>query len=186
MRDVQLLRRLEVLRRNGDHLDRGRIAGLGRYEDHGGHPAIDGKRHFLDLLFVRHDPIVPGRQDSIDTRQLEWMMKTTDLLVWRVAIALARRAPAQRIVQALVQAANSLAVISVFIDFEMGPEKKFRRKLFYREANGVRRVRKTFVPGQLSFQCPIADGEQLRFGAVIECDHAIFDHGRVSHLNISK
>jgi len=73
MIQIQLLRRLEVVRINGHHLNRRSIARFRRYEDHGGHATIDRKRQFLDLLFVRHDSIVARRQNSVDTFQLERM-----------------------------------------------------------------------------------------------------------------
>ena len=43
MVQVQLLRRLEVLRVNGHHLNPRSIASFRRQENHGGHAAIDGK-----------------------------------------------------------------------------------------------------------------------------------------------
>jgi len=69
-------------------------------------------------------------------------LKTTDLLCEHVVIALSRRATDQGIVHALVQAANSVAAVSPLVDFEMGSQKKLRWKLFDREADGIRRVRK--------------------------------------------
>jgi hypothetical protein len=97
-------------------------------------------------------------------------------------MALSRRAADQRIVHALVQATNSPAVISLLIDFEVGPEKKFRRKLLDCETDGIRSVRKTFVPKRLSPRLPIAGGEKLRLGAVIKSDLGFFDHRCVCHL----
>ena len=70
-------------------------------------------------------------------------------------------------------------------DFEMGSEKKFRRKLLDRETDGVRSVRKTSVPNWLSPRFPIAAGEKLRLSAVIESDLGFFDHKWVCHLIIS-
>jgi hypothetical protein len=102
-----------------------------------------------------------------------------------VVTALSRSAADQGIVHALVQATNSRAVVSLLIDFEMGSEKKLRRKLLDRETDGVRSVRKTSVPNWLSPRFPIAAGEKLRLGAVIESDHGFFDHRCVCHLMIS-
>ena len=85
-------------------------------------------------------------------------------------MALSRRAADQGIVHTLVQATNSRAVISLLIDFEVGSEKKFRRKLLDCETDRVRSVRKTSVPYWLSPRLPIAGGEKLRLGAVIKSD----------------
>jgi hypothetical protein len=107
------------------------------------------------------------------------------LLCERVVMALSRSAADQGIVLALVQATNSRAVISLLIDFEVGSEKKFRRKLLDCETDGVRCVRKTSVPNWLSPRLPIAGGEKLRLGAVIKSDLGFFDHKCVCHLIIS-
>ena len=69
-------------------------------------------------------------------------------------MALSRPAADQGIVHALVQATNSRAVISLLIDFEVGSEKKFRRKLLDCETDSVRSVRKTSVPNWLSPRLP--------------------------------
>src|ERR1039458_2694346 len=106
-------------------------------------------------------------------------LKTTDLLCEHVVIALSRRATDQGIVHALVQAANSVAAVSPLVDFEMGSQKKLRWKLFDREADGIRRVRKTSVPNWLSLGFPIAAGEQLCLSVIIKSDHGLFDHGCV-------
>jgi hypothetical protein len=98
---------------------------------------------------------------------------------------LSRPAADQGIVHALVQATNSSAVVSLLVDFEMGSEKKFRRKLLDRETDSVRSVRKTSVPNWLSPRFPIAGGEKLSLGAVIKSDFGFFDHGCVCHLIIS-
>src|SRR4029079_9426386 len=97
-------------------------------------------------------------------------------------MALSRPAADPGIVHGLVQATNSRAVISLLVDFEMGSEKKLRRKLLDRETDGVRSVRKTSVPNWLSPRIPIAGGEKLRLGAVIKSDLRFFDHGCVCHL----
>src|SRR5271156_6224455 len=97
-------------------------------------------------------------------------------------MALSRSAADQGIVHALVQATNSRAVVSLLVDFEMGSEKKFRRKLLDRKTNGVRSVRKTSVPNWLSPRFPIAAGEKLRLGTVIKSDLGFFDHGCVCHF----
>src|ERR1700722_12147052 len=97
-------------------------------------------------------------------------------------MVLSRPAADQGIVHALVQATNSRAVISLLIDFEVGSEKKFRRKLLDCETDSVRSVRKTSVPNWLSPQLPIAGGEKLRLGAVIKSNHGFFDHRCVFHL----
>jgi hypothetical protein len=97
-------------------------------------------------------------------------------------MALSRRAADQGIVHALVQATNSRAVISLLIDFEVGSEKKFRRKLLDCETDRVRSVRKTSVPNWLSPRLPIAGGEKLRLGAVIKSDLGSSTTGCVCHL----
>ena len=74
------------------------------------------------------------------------------------------------VVCAFVQPTNSPAVVSLLIDFEAGSEKKYRRKLLDREADGLRSLRKTSVADRLSLRFPIAGGEQLRLGAVIKGD----------------
>src|SRR6476660_10052341 len=101
-------------------------------------------------------------------------------------MALSRRAADQGIIHALVQATNSRAVISLLIDFEVGSEKKFRRKLLDCETDRVRSVRKTSVPNWLPPRLPIAGGEKLRLGAVIKSDLGFFDHRYVCHLITSQ
>jgi hypothetical protein len=97
-------------------------------------------------------------------------------------MALSRPAADQGIAHALVQATNSRTVVSLLVDFEMGSEKKFRRKLLDSETDRVRSVRKTSVPNWLSPRFPIAGGEKLRLGAVVKSDLGFFDHGCVRHL----
>src|ERR1700674_3157767 len=97
-------------------------------------------------------------------------------------MALSSRAADQGIVHALVQATNSRAVISLLIDFEVGSEKKFRRKLLDCETDGVRSVPKTCVHNWLSPGLPNGGGEKLRLGAVIKSDLGFFDHRCVCHL----
>src|SRR6476661_478481 len=97
-----------------------------------------------------------------------------DLLCERWVMVLSRPAADQGIVHTLVQATNSQAVISLLIDFEVGSEKKFRRKLLDCETDRVRSVRKTSVPNWLSPRLPIAGGEKLRLRAVIKSDLRFF------------
>ena len=70
------------------------------------------------------------------------------------------------------------------VDFEISSEKKFRLKLFHRETDGIRSVRKTSI--LLSPRFPIGGGEQLRRCAVIKSYGGSFGHGCVCHLIISK
>jgi len=100
-------------------------------------------------------------------------------------MALSRSATDQGIVHAFVPATNSRAVVSLLVDFEMGSEKKFRRKLLDRKTDGVRSVRKTSIPNWLSPRFSIAAGEKLRLSIVIKSDLGFFDHGCVCHLMIS-
>ena len=73
-----------------------------------------------------------------------------DLLCERVVIALSRHTTDQGIVHALVQAVNSSAVISLLVYFEKGSQQKLGRKLFDREADGIRRAGKPLVAKWLS------------------------------------
>ena len=57
---VPLLCRLEIRRVNRHHLDR--RSGRRRHEDHRGHTMVGGERQPLDEFFLRHHPIVPGRE----------------------------------------------------------------------------------------------------------------------------
>ena len=68
------------------------------------------------------------------------------MLCERVVIALCHPAADQGIVHAFVQATNSPAVVSLLVNFEIGSEKRFRLKLFDRETDGIRGVRKTSIP----------------------------------------
>src|SRR4029077_16355868 len=97
-------------------------------------------------------------------------------------MVLSRPAADQGIVHTLVQATNSRAVISLLIDFEVGSEKKFIRKLFDSEPSRGRSVGKTYLHSWLSRRLPIAGGEKLRLGAVIKSDLGFFDHRCVCHL----
>src|ERR1700722_273631 len=68
-------------------------------------------------------------------------------LIWKTKRhGLARRAAEQGIVRAVVEAANSLVVISLLVDFKTSSQEKLRGKLFDCEPDGVRRVPKTSVP----------------------------------------
>jgi hypothetical protein len=73
----------------------------------------------------------------VATRRSTGKLQFLDLLF---VCALSRRAPDQRIIHALAQAANFFAVISLLIDFEIGPQKKLRCKLFDREPDRIRSV----------------------------------------------
>src|SRR6202050_469097 len=96
-----------------------------------------------------------------------------------------RPAAIQGIVRAFVQAANSRAVVSFLVNFEMGTEKKFRIKLLDREADSVGSVIKTSVSHSLSYRSPIAGGEKLRLGFVIKSNViCLFDLRSVCHLII--
>src|SRR5579864_3450070 len=88
-------------------------------------------------------------------------------------MALSRRAAGQGIVLALVQAANSSAVIPLLVDFETGAQEKLRRELFDCEPDGVRRVPKPFVPDGTSAGFMFATGEQLRRGVIIKLDDGL-------------
>src|ERR1700686_4323769 len=90
-------------------------------------------------------------------------------------IALARRAADQGIVRAVVQAANSLVVISLLVDFETSSQEKLGWKLFDSELDGVRCVPKPFVPNRPSPGFLFAAGEQLRRGVIIKFDYGLFD-----------
>jgi len=96
-----------------------------------------------------------------------------DLLFVR---ALSRRAPDQRIIHALVQAVNSFAVISLLIDFEIGPQKKLRCKLFDREPDRIRSVPKPPVSNWSSAGSLVATGEQLRLSIIIKVGRDLFGY----------
>jgi hypothetical protein len=90
--------------------------------------------------------------------------------------ALSRRVPDQRIIHALVQAANSFAVISLLIDFEIGPQKKLRCKLFDREPDRIRSVPKPSVSNWSSAGSLVATGEQLRLSIIIKAGRDLFGY----------
>jgi hypothetical protein len=92
-------------------------------------------------------------------------------------IALSRRAADQGIVRAVVEAANSLVVISLLVDFEIGAQERLGWKLFDCEPDGVRRVAKSSVPNGSSSGILLATGEQLRRGVIIKFDYGLFDRG---------
>src|SRR5579864_6912195 len=90
-------------------------------------------------------------------------------------MTLRRCAAEQGIVLALVQAANSSAVIPLLVDFETGAQEKLRRKLFDCEPDGVRRVPKSSVRNWSSAGFMFATGEQLRGGVIIKLDDGLPD-----------
>jgi hypothetical protein len=46
---------------------------MSRHENHCGYTSVNWKRQFLDQLLVRHNFILSGRQNPVDTFQVEWM-----------------------------------------------------------------------------------------------------------------
>ena len=90
-------------------------------------------------------------------------------------IALSLRAADQGIVHAVVQAANSLVVISLLVDFETSSQETLRWKLFDCEPDGVRCMPKSSVPNGSSPGFLLATGEQLRRGVIIKFDYGLFD-----------
>jgi hypothetical protein len=95
----------------------------------------------------------------------------------RAVIVLNLRAADQGIVHAVVEAANSLVVISLLVDFETRSQEKLGRKLFDCEPDGVRRVPKPSISDRPSPGFLLATGEQLRRGVIIEFDYGLFDRG---------
>ena len=89
----------------------------------------------------------------------------------------ARSPSGERIFDALVQPANSIAVESLIGDFQLGRRKKSWRQFLDRETDGVRGAGKSSVPDRLPHPPPIGGEEpargrgQLRLGAVIKNGH---------------
>src|SRR3984885_9689824 len=99
-------------------------------------------------------------------------------LIWKTKRhGLARHAAEQGIVRAVVEAANSLVVISLLVDFKTSSQEKLRGKLFDCEPDGVSRVPKSSVPNGSAPGFLLATGEQLRCGVIIEFDYGAFDRG---------
>jgi len=73
----------------------------------------------------------------------------------------------QRIVRAVVQATDSVAVESRLIHFESGAEQKAGSTLFDGKATSERGLRKPFVTRRLPATLA-SDEKQLRLGGVIE------------------
>jgi hypothetical protein len=91
------------------------------------------------------------------------------------------RAADQGIVRAVVEAANSLVVISLLVDFETSAQERLRRKLLDCEPDGVRRVPKSSISNGLPPGFLLATGEQLRRGVIIKFDYGWFDRHLFGH-----
>ncbi|MGZ8323826.1 MAG: hypothetical protein ACXWU8_00315 [Rhodoplanes sp.] len=95
----------------------------------------------------------------------------------------------QRILGAVVKEANSIAVVSGLVDFEISPEQELGLNLLDREADGLRSVRKPPVLHRPAAGILSLGEKQLCFGAVIERDHGhqqVFADTRRQHLRIKR
>ena len=79
-----------------------------------------------------------------------------------------RLASLQRVVGALVQAADLLAAEPLLADLQVGADQEFGRELLHREPDGIGRVVKSLVADRLAAGRTSAAGEELRLGAEIE------------------
>src|SRR5712692_1606874 len=103
-----------------------------------------------------------------------------------------RRASSQRIFVAFVQAANSVAVEYLLIDFQAGVWKKFRWELFDCETDSIRGTRESSVANRVSWPAPSAPrrsqlylapgGKQFRLDAVVKRGHAASVTGRIEFV----
>jgi hypothetical protein len=81
-------------------------------------------------------------------------------------------APDEGVIDALVQASNALAIVSLFIHLEVGAEERRWRKVFDREANSLRGLGKPSIPERPIPGSPASARKQLCFGTVIKIAHA--------------
>lgn len=84
-------------------------------------------------------------------------------------------APRQRVFVAFIQSADSVAVEALLVDFEKGADQEIRRKLFYREADGLRGVRESSVSQRSVCWSPPSRAEQLSRGIIVKLGHRMGD-----------
>src|SRR5215510_6154463 len=83
----------------------------------------------------------------------------------------------QRIFGAVVKLADGVAVETLFVHFEHGPEQQDRRHFFDREPDRFRRRIEAAIAGwAITLLAPA--GKQLCRRLIVEAGHAVFKHSR--------
>src|SRR5215813_10165325 len=106
-------------------------------------------------------------------RALTWINRTR----WRGNDARSACLARQRIFGAVVKLADGVAVETLFVHFEHGPEQQDRRHFFDREPDRFRRRIEAAIAGwAITLLAPA--GKQLCRRLIVEAGHAVFKHSR--------